>query len=93
MIHPDCILSRTFSREVNMKKYQYLAGVLALLAQTAFAEPQPVGNAAALQAKQLRLDVAEKQKTLANDSADATPAPAPALDLPIDETDSPGATK
>jgi hypothetical protein len=76
-----------------MKKYQTLAGVLALLAQTAFAEPQPVDNAAALQAKQLRLDVAEKQNALANDSVAATPAPAPALDLPIDETDSPGATK
>lgn len=76
-----------------MNKYQYLTGVLALLAHTAFAEPQPVDNAAALQAKQLRLDVAEKQKALVNDSVAATPAPAPALDLPIDETDSPGATK
>lgn len=76
-----------------MKKYQYLAGVFALLAQPAFADPQPVNNAAALQAKQIRLDVAEKQKALASDSVAATSAPAPALDLPLDETDSPGATQ
>jgi len=76
-----------------MKKYQYLAGVLVLLAQPAFADPQPVDNAAALQAKQIRLEMAEKQKALANDSAVAAPTPAQPLDLPMDETDSPGATK
>ena len=76
-----------------MKKYLYLASILAILSQPAFAEPAPVDNAAALQAKQIRLDIAEKQKTLAADSAVAAPAPAQPLDLPMDETDSPGATK
>lgn len=76
-----------------MKKYQYLAGVLALLAQPAFADPKAVDNAAALHEKQIRLEAAEKQKALTNDSAVEAPAPAQPLDLPMDETDSPGATK
>lgn len=76
-----------------MKKYQYLTGVLVLFAQPSFADPKPVDNAAALHEKQIRLEVAEKQKALTEDAAPATPAPAQPLDLPMDETDSPGATK
>jgi len=76
-----------------MKKYLYLASVLALAAQPVFAEPASVDNAAALRAKQIRLDIAEKQKALTPDSAAATSTPVQPLDLPMDETDSPGATK
>ncbi|MDQ2818919.1 MAG: hypothetical protein M3Y65_00680 [Pseudomonadota bacterium] len=67
----------------------------ALLLQAASAEP--VDNAAAQKAQQIRLEVAAKQKALAqeqrNDTAAPVAAPVAPLDLPIDATDSPGATK
>lgn len=76
-----------------MKKYQYLASAVALLAQSAFAEPQQASSAAALQAKEIRLDVAEKQKNLTTETTAEAPAPVTVLELPLDEADSPGATK
>jgi hypothetical protein len=58
---------------------------------------EPVSTQAALQTKQIRLDVQEKQEQIAAqngaDTPAATPAPSAPLALPIDETDSPGATK
>jgi hypothetical protein len=72
-----------------------LIGLAAVSTQGVSAEP--VSTQAALQTKQIRLDVQEKQKQIAAQNGVDTPAPTPApsapLDLPIDETDSPGATK
>ncbi|RYE81152.1 MAG: hypothetical protein EOO80_01885 [Oxalobacteraceae bacterium] len=72
-----------------------LIGFAAVVAHGVSAEP--VSTQAALQAKQIRLDVQEKQKQVAAqngaDTPAATPAPSAPLELPIDETDSPGATK
>jgi len=70
------------------------AGLYMLLTQAVSAEP--VDNQAAVKAQQLRADIAEKQKALAEEQRVEVPAPAaPAvpLELPIDTTDSPGATK
>jgi hypothetical protein len=61
--------------------------------QAALATPD---SAAVLQAKQIREDVQAKQQQLAEEQRVQTPAPAAPgapLELPIDETDSPGATK
>ena len=81
-----------------MKNYLRTAILLSLgtlFAQAAFA--QATDSAAALKEKAIRQDVQEKQKALSQELRNDTPAPvaAPAapLDLPIDETDSPGATK
>jgi hypothetical protein len=72
-----------------------LVGLGALLSQSAFA--QTTDSAAVMKEKAIRADVQEKQKALArelrNDSAAPVAAPAAPLELPIDETDSPGATK
>lgn len=67
----------------------------ALLAQAAMA--QATNNAAVAKEKALRQDVQAKQQALAhelrNDTAAPVAAPAAPLELTIDETDSPGATK
>jgi hypothetical protein len=83
-----------------MKNHFYRTGLLligALLVQPAFAEPVPGDNTASLRAKQIRLDLDAKRKELAEQAAPASQetaaVPSPALDLPIDQTDSPGATK
>jgi hypothetical protein len=83
-----------------MKNQLFQAGVLvasALLTQGAFAQSTQTDNTAALKPKQIRLDVDAKRKELAEQTAPAqqetVAAPSPALDLPIDQTDSPGATK
>jgi hypothetical protein len=72
-----------------------LVGLGALLSQSAFA--QTTDSAAVMKEKAIRADVQEKQKALArelrNDTAAPVAAPAAPLELPIDETDSPGATK
>jgi hypothetical protein len=72
-----------------------LVGLGALLSQPAFA--QTTDSAAVMKEKAIRADVQEKQKALArelrNDTAAPVAAPAAPLELPIDETDSPGATK
>jgi hypothetical protein len=72
-----------------------IVSVGALLSQAAFA--QTTDSAAVVKEKEIRKDVQEKQKALAhelrNDSAAPVAAPAAPLDLAIDETDSPGATK
>lgn len=61
------------------------------------ASAEPVDNAAVQKAQQIRLEVAAKQKALAQEQRNETQAPvaAPAapLELPVDTTDSPGATK
>jgi hypothetical protein len=71
-----------------------LLGVGALFAQAAFAQS---ADNAALKEQAIRKDVQEKQKALArelrNDTAAPVAAPAAPLELPIDETDSPGATR
>lgn len=78
-----------------MKLYLPAALLLAAtVAQPAFAAP--VDAAAVQRTKQIRDDVAAKQKALEEQQRAEAPAPAaPAapLDLPVDETDSPGATK
>ncbi|WP_332847769.1 hypothetical protein [Massilia sp. S19_KUP03_FR1] len=70
-------------------------GLGALLSQAALA--QTTDNAAVLKEKAIRQDVQEKQKALAQSLRNDTPAPVAApsapLELIIDETDSPGATK
>jgi hypothetical protein len=81
-----------------MKLYLHkaiLVGVGALLAQGVSA--QTLESAAVLQAKAIRLDVEAKKKALEEDQRNAapaaTPTPAAPLELAIDATDSPGATK
>jgi hypothetical protein len=68
-------------------------GAFSLQAATA----APVDSAAAQKAQQVRRDVEAKQKALAQELRNDTPAPVAApvapLELTIDETDSPGATK
>jgi hypothetical protein len=79
-----------------MNLYLHAAIVFAAtLAQPAFAEPAQPETPAVLQARQIRLEVEAKQKQLADTRADAPAPAAPSapLELPIDETDSPGATK
>jgi hypothetical protein len=70
-------------------------GLGALLAQAAMA--QTTDNTAVLKEKAIRQEVQEKQKALAQALRNDTPAPVVApsapLELSIDETDSPGATK
>ena len=72
-----------------------LLGMGACWLQVASAEP--IDSPAMQKAQQIRLDVEAKQKALAQELRNDTPAPvaAPAapLDLAIDETDSPGATR
>lgn len=71
-----------------------LTAVATLSMQAASAEP--VESQAAAKAQQLRADIAEKQKALAEEQRVEVPAPAtPAvpLELPVDTTDSPGATQ
>lgn len=78
-----------------MKLYVHTAVVLSVaLAQPAFAQTTTEAPAVT-KARQLRLEVEAKQKQLADARNDAaTPAtPAAPLELTIDETDSPGATK
>jgi len=78
-----------------MKLYLSATVLLAAsLAQPAFAGP--ADSAAAQRVKQIRQDVEAKQQELAAEKRADVPAPAaPAapLALPIDETDSPGATQ
>jgi len=79
-------------------KLSLFKAILLLLAATAgqVAVAQSADNAAVAKAQQTRRDVAEKQKALAEAQRVDVPAPAtPAapLVLPIDDTDSPGATK
>ena len=58
---------------------------------------EPVDNAAVQKAQQIRLEVAAKQQALAREQRNETQAPVAApsapLELPVDTTDSPGATK
>ena len=79
----------------NYLRTAILLGLGTLFAQAAFA--QTTDSAAAMKEKAIRKDVQEKQQALSQELRNDTPAPvaAPAapLDLPIDETDSPGATK
>lgn len=68
--------------------------VVAVLAQAASAEP--ADSPAVQKARQIRLDVEAKQKELAEEKRAEAPAPASPtapLALPVDETDSPGATQ
>jgi len=81
-----------------MKPFLHTAMALALgalLAPAAMA--QSTDSPAVLKAQQLRQEIQEKQKALAqqsrNDSAAPVATPAAPLELTIDETDSPGATK
>jgi hypothetical protein len=81
-----------------MKSYLRTAIVLSL--GTLFshaAMAQTTSSAAVAKEQEIRKDVQEKQKALAqelrNDTAAPVAAPAAPLELPIDETDSPGATK
>jgi hypothetical protein len=80
-----------------MKLYLHTAILLslgALASQAAFAAP--LDAAAVQRAKQIRDDVAAKQKALEEEQRAEAPkpaAPAAPLQLPVDETDSPGATK
>jgi len=71
-----------------------LMSVGALFAQAAFAQ---TADSAAVKEQAIRKDVQEKQQALAREMRSETDAPvaAPAapLALPIDETDSPGATR
>jgi len=66
-----------------------------LVTHTAMA--QTTSSAAASREQAIRKDVQEKQQALAremrNETAAPVAAPAAPLALPIDETDSPGATK
>ena len=70
-------------------------GLGALLAQGVSA--QTADSAAVLKAREIRLQVEANRKQLEenqrNAAPAATPAPAAPLELSIDETDSPGATK
>lgn len=72
-----------------------LFGLAALASQIAPAA-DPIDAAAVQRAKQIRDDIAAKQKAL-EEAQRAEPqkaaAPTEPLQLPIDETDSPGATK
>lgn len=71
-----------------------LTALSVLSSGAAFAAPTE--SQATAKARQLRADIAEKQKALAEEQRVDVPAPAaPAapLELPIDTTDSPGATK
>ena len=72
-----------------------LIGVGALLAQAVVA--QTTDSAAVQKEKAIRQEVQAKQQALAhelrNDTAAPVAAPAAPLELAIDETDSPGATK
>jgi hypothetical protein len=72
-----------------------IVSVGALLSQAAFA--QTTDSAAVVREKEIRKDVQEKQKALAQElrieSAAPVVAPTAPLELAIDETDSPGATK
>lgn len=71
-----------------------LLGVAMLVPQAVLADP--IDAAAVQRAKQIRDDVVAKQKALQEEPrADVQKATAPAepLQLPVDETDSPGATK
>ena len=80
-----------------MKSYLRTAILLSmgtLLGQAAIA--QTTDSAVVAKEKAIRLEVKEKQQALEHELRIAAPAPvaAPAapLELPIDETDSPGAT-
>lgn len=64
------------------------------LAQAASADP--VDTPAVQKSRQIRLDIEAKQKQLAEEKrveAPAASAPAAPLELPVDDTDSPGATR
>lgn len=80
-----------------MKLYLSAAILLSLVAVASHAAPAAPLDASAVQrAKQIRDDVAAKQKALEEEQraeAPKQPAPAAPLQLPVDETDSPGATK
>jgi hypothetical protein len=80
-----------------MKLYLSAAILLSLAAVGSHAAPAaPLDPAAVQRARQIRDDVVAKQKALeeAQRAEDPKPAaPAAPLALPIDETDSPGATK
>ena len=70
--------------------------LLLAAAATQLATAQMTDAAAVRKAQELRREVAEKQKALAEEQRVETPAPAipsAPLALPVDETDSPGATK
>jgi hypothetical protein len=80
---------------VNLSLHKIiLLGMGALWLQAASADP--IDAAAVQKARQIRRDVEQKQKDLAQEQrveAPAAAAPAAPLELAIDETDSPGATK
>jgi hypothetical protein len=78
-----------------MKKY-LLAAIMcaAVVVQPAFAGPAE--NPAVEKARQIRMDIEAKQKELAEEKHAEAPAPAAPtmlLELPVDETDAPGATQ
>lgn len=78
-----------------MKKYLLTAIMFAaVVVQPAFAGPAE--NPAVEKARQIRMDIEAKQKELAEEKHVEAPAPAVAttlLELPVDETDAPGATQ
>lgn len=80
-----------------MKTYFHKAIFLTMAALVAHATvAAPLDAAAVQRVKQIRDDVAAKQKALEERQraeAQKPSAPAAPLQLPIDETDSPGATK
>lgn len=79
-----------------MKLYLQTAIFLSLAAASYVAPAAPLDAAAVQRVKQIRDDVAAKQKALEEEQRAEAPkpsAPAAPLVLPIDETDSPGATK
>lgn len=68
----------------------------AVSAQAATATPAPADSAAVVNARAIREDVQARQKDRAEEQrvdAPAAAAPGAPLVLPVDETDSPGATK
>lgn len=79
-----------------MRSYLLTAIILAAAATgPASADPTPTDAPAVLKTQAIRRAVEEKQQQLAEEKRVAAPAPAtPAapLDLPVDESDSPGAT-
>ena len=81
-----------------MKSYLRTAILLSMGTLFALAaSAQTIDSAAVAKEKAIHLEVKEKQQALEQELRIAAPAPvaAPAapLELPIDETDSPGATK
>lgn len=78
-----------------MKKY-LLAAIMYAAVVVQPASAGPAENPAVAKARQIRMDIEAKQKELAEEKHAEAPAPAPAttlLDLPVDETDAPGATQ